>query len=80
MLEQAPRALPPRGNWIYFQVSRGNAAWDDVVKNETLAIRFKDELIANLGALDGSQRVDLRVKQAIVPLEFSLFAVPVQMS
>jgi type VI secretion system protein ImpJ len=80
LLEQAPRALPPRGNWIYFQVSRGNAARDDVVQHQSLAIRFKDDLIANLRTLDGSQRIDLQDRKlghAIVPLEFSLFAVPV---
>ncbi len=78
LLQQAPRAFRAGDNWIYYKVTRGNAAWESVVRNQTLAIRFQEELVANLATLDGQQRIDIKVGQKVVPLEFSLFAVPKQ--
>lgn len=74
-LQQEPRALPAHGGWIYYEVSRDNAAWKDVLATQTLAMRFKVELISNLQELEGRRRlvVSFRGKQAI--LEFALFAV-----
>ena len=36
-LSQAPRALPPRRDWLYFGVNRDNTAWKDVLETQTLA-------------------------------------------
>lgn len=76
-LPQAPRALPASGGWLYYEVTRGSAAWKDVQVTQTLAMRFKEELISNLDTLQGQRKlvVSARGKQAV--LEFALFAVPV---
>ena len=62
---------------MYYEVTRGSAAWKDVQVTQTLAMRFKEELISNLDTLKGQRKlvVSARGKQAV--LEFALFAVPV---
>jgi type VI secretion system protein ImpJ len=77
LLPQAPRALPSTGGWLYYQVTRGSPAWNDVQLTQTVAMRFKEELISNLDSLQGQRKlvVSARAKQAV--LEFALFAVPV---
>lgn len=77
---QAPRALPPARDWIYFQVNRDNDAWRDVLRTQSLAMRLADELIVNRGALQGNRRLTVKtrgregIKQG--SLQFALFAVP----
>ncbi len=75
-LAQAPRALPPRSDWSYFQVSRQNAAWDDVLETQTLAMRLKDTLIANRASLQGERKLVVASGGQQVALQFALFAVP----
>lgn len=78
-LPQAPRALPPNRDWLYFQVSRDTAAWGDVLKSQTLAMRVNERLIANMDTLQGNRKLIVTLapgsgKQFL--LQFSLFAVP----
>jgi type VI secretion system protein ImpJ len=77
-LEQAPRALPPTGDVVYFEVARGNAAWNDVLETETLAMRINENLIANLDDLQGKQELIVSHGGKQLPLRFALFAVPEQ--
>jgi type VI secretion system protein ImpJ len=77
-LEQAPRALPPSGDVVYFEVARGNAAWNDVLETETLAMRINENLIANLDDLQGKQELIVSQSGKQLPLRFALFAVPEQ--
>lgn len=75
-LAQAPRALPPGRDWIYYEVSRENAAWKDVLETETLAMRLKDSLIVNRNELQGKRKLVVSVGGKQAALQFALFAVP----
>lgn len=77
-LERAPRALPPSQDWVYFEVSRQNAAWKDVLQTQTLAMRLKDILIVNRENLQGKRQIVVSARGRQSPLEFALFAVPKQ--
>jgi type VI secretion system protein ImpJ len=75
-LERPPRALPPR-DWMYFEVSRGNASWRDVQETGTLAMRFQEHFIGNLDTLTGQKQLVVRIGNGrMATLEFALFAVP----
>ena len=75
-LSQAPRALPPRRDWLYFEVSRDNAAWRDVLETQTLAMRLTENLIVNRDKLQGERNIVVSVGGKHVNLQFALFAVP----
>ena len=75
-LAQSPRALPPGREWIYYEVSRGNAAWKDVLETQTLAMRLKDTLILNRQELQGQRKLVVSVGGKQAALQFALFAVP----
>ena len=74
-LTETPRALPPHG-WVYFEVKRENAAWKDVFATQTLAMRYREELIGNLDKLQGQQKLEVIQADQRAILEFALFAVP----
>ncbi|HEX3869098.1 MAG TPA: type VI secretion system baseplate subunit TssK [Pirellulales bacterium] len=74
-LKVTPRALPARGGWSYYEVSREGAAWKDVQLTKTLAMRFKETSIENLAKLPGSRQLVVNFKGRHVDLEFALFAV-----
>ena len=71
-----PRALPVRGPWVFYQVTRSGAAWKDVENSKTLAMRFSTTLIKNLSELPGQKKlvVQEKGKPQDVTLEFTLFA------
>jgi hypothetical protein len=73
-LTHPPRALPPH-SWLYYQVQRDNAAWKDVLATESLALRFKEELIGNLATLRGQRRLEVSLPEKRALLEIALFAV-----
>jgi type VI secretion system protein ImpJ len=75
-LPQAPRALPPGRDWIYYEVSRGNAPWKDVLDTQTLAMRLKDTLIVNRHELQGQRKLVVSAGGKQAALQFALFAVP----
>ncbi len=75
-LEQVPRALPTNRAWMYFGVSRQNAAWKDVLATQTLAMRLQEHLIVNRDALQGERTLLVSARGKPVELQFSLFAVP----
>ncbi len=73
------RALPSRQDWIYFEVPRKNTPiWRDVQATESLAMRFKQELIVDPERLDGNRQLSLRARGKTVTLEFAVFAVPMR--
>lgn len=76
-LMQAPRALPSRRGWVYYELKRENAAWKDVLATQTLALRYKTELIGNLDSLQGQRRLEVLLGDRRAVLEFALFAVPI---
>jgi len=75
-LDRPPRALPHSQDWIYYKVTRGNAAWNDVQATETLAMRLKDSLILNRTDLQGRQHMKVAYSNREAVLQFALFAVP----
>lgn len=71
------RALPDQSDWVYYEVSRGDApAWRDVQATQTLAMRLKDSLIVNLDKLQGERTLVISSRGKSVSLQFALFAVP----
>jgi len=75
-LAQAPRALPPSRDWTYYEVSRDNEAWKDVLETQTLAMRLQERLIVNLDTLPGSHKLVVAVGGKQYAIQFALFAVP----
>ncbi len=75
-LAQAPRALPPARDWVYYEVVKQNTAWKDVLDTQSLAMRLKDTLIVNRDSLQGERKLVVSVGGKQVPLQFALFAVP----
>ncbi len=72
------RALPGRADWVFFEVPRQETpAWRDVQETQTLAMRLKDSLIANLDRLQGQQTMVVAAFGRKIALKFALFAVPV---
>lgn len=77
-VERQVRALPGRSDWVFFEVPRQDTpAWRDVQETQTLAIRLKDSLIANLDRLQGQQTLVVVAFGRKIPLKFALFAVPI---
>lgn len=75
-LNRTIRALPPRADWSYYEIPRGDSpAWQDVLETQTVAIRFKDSLIVNRDGLEGSREIVVRYRGRPVTLRFALFAV-----
>lgn len=72
---QVPRALPSRGNWVFFAIKREGDAWQHVQATQTLAMRVRSEQIANLDSLEGSRRLRLAIDGQTYGLEFAVFAV-----
>lgn len=72
---QIPRALPSRGNWVYFQIRREEDAWKHVQVTQTLAMRVRSDQIANLDTLEGARRLRLAIDGKTHGLEFAIFAV-----
>lgn len=74
-VSQVPRALPSRGNWVYFQIKREEDAWKHVQITQTMAMRVRSEQIANLDSLEGARRLRLAIDGKTYGLEFAVFAV-----
>lgn len=72
---QAPRALPSRGNWVYFQIVRENDAWKHVQVTQTMGMRVRQDQISNLDTLEGARRLRLSIAGKTYGLEFAVFAV-----
>jgi type VI secretion system protein ImpJ len=75
-LLQPPTILPRDENWAYFRVSKDGPAWQAVVKEQTLSMRFQIDVVANRQTLTGSRVVQLKIDEAVRGMEFCLFAVP----
>ena len=76
-MDRVVRAMPNRPDWIYYEVvKRDNPAWRDVQETQTLAMRFKDSLIANRDRFQGNRSVVVQTRGRNVELQFALFAVP----
>jgi type VI secretion system protein ImpJ len=75
-LATAPRALPSHQGWSYYEISREGNAWKDVLATQTLALRFRTELIGNLDELPGQRNLEVMLPDRRAVLQFALFAVP----
>jgi type VI secretion system protein ImpJ len=75
-LTTAPRALPAHQGWCYYEISREGNAWKDVLATQTLALRFRTELIGNLEQLPGQRNLEVILPDKRAVLQFALFAVP----
>lgn len=73
-----PHDLPAHQGWIFYEVSRDatNAAWRDVLAEESLALRFAEDLIGNKDTLPGQRQLEVVLPNKRAVLEFALFAVP----
>jgi type VI secretion system protein ImpJ len=79
LVDRTIRALPSRGEWIYYEVDRKDSpAWRDVQETQTLAMRLKDTLIVNADRLQGERRLSVSLRGKKVTLQFALFAVPMR--
>lgn len=79
LVDRTIRALPSRGEWIYYEVDRKDSpAWRDVQETQTLAMRLKDTLIVNADRLQGERRLSVSLRGKKVTLQFALFAVPLR--
>ena len=74
-VKQVPRALPTRGNWVYFSISKENEFWKHVELTNSLAIRIKEEQINNLPQLQNNRKIIVAADNKLVGLEFAVFAV-----
>jgi type VI secretion system protein ImpJ len=75
-LPTAPRALPAHQGWAYYEISREGNAWKDVLATQSLALRFRTELIGNLDQLPGQRNLEVILPDKRAVLQFALFAVP----
>lgn len=73
-LDSLPDYLPRNVGWAYFEIDPSSATWQDVIESRSLAIRFRDSIIANVAELPGNRRVHLKLDEFQPTLEFSLFA------
>lgn len=79
LVDRPIRALPAGQEWVYYEIARRDSpAWRDVQETQTLAMRLRDSLILNLDQLQGERHLAVSFRGRRVPLEFALFAVPVQ--
>lgn len=75
LFQPSPPSELPEQNWLYFEVTRKGDAWDDVVAQQTLAMRFSDKYVENRDALEGQRKLQIRTPTTKADLEFGLFAV-----
>lgn len=75
-VDRTPAALPNNKGWIYYQVTRQNAAWRDVQLTQTLGMRFRDKLVLNRDDPSDSRTLLVSYRGKRIPLQFALFAVP----
>lgn len=76
---KAPRALPQGDDWLFYNVRRSGAIWDQLQAQDTpaLAVRFVEKLIVNLDSLQGQKDLQFNADDLRGTLRLSLFAVPV---
>jgi len=75
-LASVPRSLPSHQGWSYYEVECEGNAWKDVLATQTLALRFRTELIGNLENLPGQRNLEVILPDKRAVLQFALFAVP----
>jgi type VI secretion system protein ImpJ len=75
-LAGTPPMLPAQTGMIYFQIQRDahDQEWQHVQRSLQLAMRLRQELI--LGNIDGKHQLSVRTGEKTVSFEFTLFAVP----
>jgi type VI secretion system protein ImpJ len=72
-----PRALPVSHDWVYFELLRSSAAWNDVEADQSLAMRLNHSNISNPEQLrQGALWLIVNWKDRPVGLQFALFTVP----
>jgi type VI secretion system protein ImpJ len=77
-VKQVPRALPPDGQWLFYEVNRSGPEWLRAAETRSLGIRLQEHLILNMKDLEGNEEVVVKSDSGPITLTFSLFAVPVR--
>ena len=72
-----PRTLPAQPGLIYFVIRRESQdeEWQHVQRSFTLALRFNENFIA--GAVQGQRTLNIKVGTMTVPMQYTLYVVPV---
>jgi type VI secretion system protein ImpJ len=73
-VREIPRSLVGRGNWSFYQIKTETDAWKRVAMDFSIAMRIKEEQIANLNALNGSTRLLANIAGQTYAMEFAVFA------
>lgn len=75
-LRRTPPIVPATG-YVYFSVAKEGPAWQAVLNEQTLAMRFNIQAIANRDSLVGSKIIQLDLgHNTRKTVQFDLFAVP----
>lgn len=74
-LRQLPSFLRDKKGWIFFQLTRGNDAWEKVAAEKSLAIRVNENEISDAANLQGNKKILLKEtgNTRIYSLEFAVF-------
>ncbi|MFN9434836.1 MAG: type VI secretion system baseplate subunit TssK, partial [Planctomycetota bacterium] len=73
-VRDVPRALQGRGNWAFFQIKTDTDAWKRVATDFSIAMRIKEEQIANLRELKGNTKLIASLNGQSYSMEFAVFA------
>ena len=77
MVKQVRSELPSHEGWQFFRVSKdpANPAWNGVLRSETLAMRFNENIVKEVQQLDGRDELVLENQGRRFVVRFCLFAV-----
>ncbi len=76
-LRQVPARVPAGGQYVYFSIAKEGPAWQAVLNEQSLAMRFNIKTIANHDRLVGSDMIELDFgNNSRRKVTFDLFAVP----
>jgi type VI secretion system protein ImpJ len=73
-VREVPRALQGRGNWAFFLIKTDTEAWRRVAVDFSIAMRIKEEQIANLRELKGNTKLLASLGGQTYAMEFAVFA------
>ncbi|MFO0013504.1 MAG: type VI secretion system baseplate subunit TssK [Planctomycetota bacterium] len=73
-VREVPRALVGRGNWVFLKIKTDTDAWKRVTVDFSVAMRIKEEQIANLSDLKGNTRLVANLFGQTLAMEFAVFA------
>lgn len=72
-ISDPPEVLGKRQGWTLFKLTQGGEAWQDVLRSQTISLRFRDAHVANVESLQGSKELIVDLGKTVIGLRFSLF-------